>query len=187
MMPFNWFDVVLALIILASMAAGLRSGFARVVVGLCATLAGLVLGFWFYRVVGAKIAPYVSSTGLADILGFLTIFIGITVLGALLGALLSRLFQWIGLSWFNHFLGGVAGFLRGILAVAGVAAVLVAFTPSPTPAFLANSRVLPYASEVAAALAEMAPRDLKDSFLGQWENLKQMWNTRHNHATTREA
>jgi hypothetical protein len=35
--------------------------------------------------------------------------------------------------------------------------------------------MLPYASHVAAALAEMAPRDLKDSFFQEWQNLKQFW------------
>lgn len=174
-MPFNWFDIVLTLVILMSAIAGLRSGFARVVIGLIATIAGLLLGFWCYRIVAAKLAPFLSTPALADIFGFLIIFFGILILGALVAALLSRLFKWIGLSWFDHFLGGVAGVIRGILMVAAFAAILVAFVPSPAPAYLTTSRVLPYASHVAAALAQMAPRDLKDSFLQQWENLKQFW------------
>ena len=59
--------------------------------------------------------------------------------------------------------------------VASLTAVLVAFVPSPVPPYLAESRVMPYASHVAATLAEMAPRDLKDSFRQQWANLKQFW------------
>ena len=174
-MPFNWFDIILALIILLSAFAGLRSGFARVVIGLMATVAGLLLGFWCYRIVAAKLEPFLSTPALADICGFLIIFIGILIVGSLLASLLSRLFKWIGLLWFDHFLGGVAGVIRGVLMVAAFAAILVAFVPSPVPAFLTNSRVLPYASHVAAALAQMAPRDLKDSFLQQWQNLKQFW------------
>jgi len=174
-MPFNWFDIALALVILVSIAAGLKSGFARVVIGLIATVAGLLLGFWCYRIVGEKLLPYVSTPALADMLGFLIIFFGILIVGALVGALLANLFRWIGLSWFDHFLGGVAGFVRGILMVATFAAILVAFMPSPAPAFLENSRVLPYASEVAAALAQAAPRELKDSFTQQWQNLKHFW------------
>jgi membrane protein required for colicin V production len=174
-MPFDWFDVLLALIILMSVVAGLKSGFARVIVGLIATIAGVLVGFWCYRIAGAKLTPYVSTTALADMLGFLIIFFGIVIMGALLAALLANLFRWIGLSWFDHFLGGIAGFVRGILIVAGVAAVLVAFVPSPVPAFVTNSRILPYASHVAAALAEAAPRDLKDSFFQEWQNLKQFW------------
>lgn len=171
----NWFDLLLAIVIVMSVVSGLRSGFARVVIGLIATVAGLLLGFWCYRIMGAKLAPFVSTVALADILGFLIIFFGILLVGSLLAALLSRIFRWIGLSWFDHFLGGAAGFVRGILVVAALAAILVAFVPSPAPTFLTQSRVMPYASEVAAALAQMAPRDLKDSFLQQWENLKRLW------------
>lgn len=174
-MSFNWFDVLLAIAILMSTVAGFRSGFARVVVGLCAAMAGLLLGFWCYRMVGAKLLPFVSTAALADILGFLVIFFGILLAGALLAALLANLFKWIGLTWFDHFMGGVAGFLRGILVVAGVSAVLVAFVPSPVPGYITSSRVMPYAAHVAAALAEMAPRDLKDSFFQEWQNLKRFW------------
>ena len=112
---------------------------------------------------------------MADVLGFLIIFLGIVLLGALIGALLSRLFRWIGLSWFNHLLGGIAGFLRGALIIAALVDILVAYSPSPTPEFLENSRILPYASEVSWWLADLAPRELKDAFTEQMDNLKQLW------------
>ncbi|HEY3937624.1 MAG TPA: CvpA family protein [Bryobacteraceae bacterium] len=172
-LSLNWFDLVLAIVIVTSAVAGLRTGFARVVVGLAATIVGCLAGFWCYRMVAAKFAPWIATPALANILGFLIIFVGIAILGALIAALLSRLLKWVGLSWFNHLLGGAAGFLRGVLVIAVLASVLVAFAPSPTPAYLQNSRVLPYANSLAALLAELAPQQLKDSFLQQMENLKQ--------------
>lgn len=174
-MTFNWFDVVLALMILISGFAGLRSGLARVIVGLAATLAGLIAGFWCYRMLAVRLSPFISSIVAANIIGFLVIFLAVMLLGALIAALVSRMFQWIGLSWFNHFLGGLAGLVRGALIVAVLVNVLIAFSPSPMPSYLENSRVLPYASQFAAALIQLAPRELKDSFDQQWENLKQLW------------
>ena len=41
--------------------------------------------------------------------------------------------------------------------------------------FLAESRVLPYASEVASLLVSVAPRPLKDAFDQQMDNLKRLW------------
>ncbi len=174
-MAFNWFDVMLALLIVLSGLAGLRSGLARVVVGTIAALAGLIAGFWCYRMVAVKLEPHVSSVMIANIIGFMVIFLAVVLLGSLLATLLSYLFKWIGLSWFNHFLGGVAGLVRGALVVAVLADVLIAFSPSPVPTFLEDSRVLPYASQVAATLAELAPRELKDAFTQQWQSLKQLW------------
>jgi membrane protein required for colicin V production len=169
----NWFDIALALVIVVSTVAGLRTGFARVVVGLIATVIGFMLGFWCYRLVAVKLLPIVHNESAANILGFLTIFCAVALAGALLAALLSSIFKWVGLSWFNYLLGGAAGLVRGALLVAVMANILVAFAPSPTPAFLQQSAVLPYANQVASVLAQLAPQELKDSFEQQMQNLKQ--------------
>lgn len=172
---FNWFDVLLVLIILWSAMMGLRSGFARVVVGFAATLAGLFAGFWFYGLVAERLAPWVGAAPMANILGFLLIFAAALVLGAIVSSLLARIFKWIGLSWFDHLLGGAAGFLRGAIVVAAVVDIVVAFSPSPAPLVLERSQVLPYASEVSTWLVNMAPKELHDAFTEQLDNLKQLW------------
>jgi membrane protein required for colicin V production len=172
----NWFDICLGLILLWSAVAGLRSGLARVVVGLVATVAGFIAGFWCYRIVASKLLPWVGTVAAANILGFLCVFLGVLLLGSVIAALLSRIFQWVGLSWFNHLLGGVAGFLRGALMIAVLVNIAVAFSPSPLPSAVVHSRVLPYASRVSGWLADLAPRELKDAFTQQMDNLKQYWN-----------
>ena len=169
----NWFDIALALVILVSAVAGLRTGFARVVIGLIATVTGFMLGFWCYGLVAVKLLPLVHNQGAANTLGFLVIFFAVALAGSLLAGLLSSIFKWVGLSWFNYLLGGAAGLLRGALVVAVFADVLVAFAPSPTPVFLQQSAVLPYANQVAYLLAQLAPQELRDSFEQQMENLKQ--------------
>lgn len=175
MIPFNWFDVALVLIILWSAITGLRAGLARVVVGFIAAIIGLMAGFWCYRMMAEKLMPWVKTATVANIFGFLIIFVGVLILGALISALLSRLLRWFGLSWFNHFLGGVAGFLRGAVVIAALTDMIVAFSPSPTPEFLEHSRVLPYASEMASWLVSLAPRQLQDAFDEQMQNLRRFW------------
>ena len=175
MPAYNWFDVALVLIILWSALTGLRSGLARVVIGFLAAIVGLLAGFWFYRMVAERLMPWVKTAAVADIFGFLIVFVGVLILGSLIASLFSRLFRWAGLSWFNHVLGGVAGFFRGALIIAALADVFVAFAPSPMPDFLARSRVLPYVGEVAGWLADFAPRPLKDAFDQQMQNLKRQW------------
>jgi membrane protein required for colicin V production len=175
LMSLNWFDIVLILIVLWSALTGFRAGLARVVVGFIAAVCGLIAGFWFYRLTAAKLMPWVKTVTAADILGFLIIFVSVLILGSLVSALLSRLFNWVGLSWFNHFLGGIAGVLRGALVIAALADILVAFSPSPTPSFLINSRVLPYTVQISSWLVGVAPRELRDAFTEQMDNLKQFW------------
>lgn len=175
MPPLNWLDIALVVVLLWSTFAGLRAGLARVVVGLAATVVGLMAGFWCYRLVAAKILPWVSTVTIANILGFFVIFFGTLLIGALIASLLSRLFKWVGLSWFNYLLGGLAGFLRGALIISALLDFFVAFAPSPTPSALEHSQVLPYASHISSWLVNLAPRELKDAFTQQFQNLKQLW------------
>jgi membrane protein required for colicin V production len=175
MVTFTWVDVALMLIILWSVAVGVRAGLARVLVGFCATIAAFLVGFWFYPMVAAKLAPWIANKTLANFFGFIILFIGVLLVGSLVSALLSKLFEWVGLSWFNRVLGGAAGFIRGILIVAVMVDVLVAFAPSPTPQMLQRSVVVPYVSSVAAWLIDMAPYSLKAAFDQEMENLKQYW------------
>lgn len=179
MAGFNWFDLLLVLILLWSGLMGMRAGLARVVVGFVATLVGLFAGFWFYRMVGVQLAPWVAAVPVANLIGFLLIFAAALILGSIVSALLARVFKWIGLSWFDHLLGGVAGFLRGAFVVAAVVDMVVAFAPSPIPRVLEHSQVLPYASEVSTWLVDLAPRELRDAFTEQLDNLKQFWAKPH--------
>ena len=172
---FNWFDILLIAILLWSALMGLRAGLAKVVVGFAAALTGLFAGFWCYRMVAARITPWVGATATANLLGFLFIFAAALILGSIVSAILARVFRWIGLSWFDHLLGGVAGFLRGAFVVAAVVDMVVAYSPSPVPQVLEHSRVLPYASEVSSWLLDMAPRELRDAFTEQMENMRQFW------------
>ncbi|MDQ2774746.1 MAG: CvpA family protein [Acidobacteriota bacterium] len=172
---FNWFDIVLLITLLCSVFAGLRAGFARVVVGLAATVAGLLAAFWCYGLVAAKILPYVHTPTVANVLGFLTILFGVLILGSLIAALISKLLKGVGLSWLNHLMGGVAGVVRGVLVIAVLVDALVAFSPSPPPHFLNDSKLLPYASQLSGALAVAAPRELRDAFDAQMQTIRQFW------------
>jgi membrane protein required for colicin V production len=178
----NWFDVFLVLTLLSSAIAGLRTGFARVVVGLIAGVFGFLAAFWCYRLVSVNLQPWISRPALADAIGFFLVFLGVLVLGSLVGAILSRLLQWVGLSWFNHLLGGAAGLARGILVIAVMVSAIVAFSPSPPPDFLGNSRLLPYALEVSSWLSATAPRELKDAFDAQMRILKRERTPQHGQA-----
>jgi membrane protein required for colicin V production len=175
MAKITWVDIALILIILWSVATGLRAGLARVIVNLIAAIAGLLAGFWFYRMIAVKLSPWIANSSVANFAGFFIVFFAVLILGSLIAGILSRLLNWVGLSWLNRILGGAAGFFRGILVIAALVDVLVAFAPSPTPEMLQHSLVVPYISNVAGWLVDLAPHQLKDAFDEQMENLRQYW------------
>lgn len=171
----NLFDIGLIGIVALSCLSGLRTGLTRVVVHLASMLIALLAAFWCYGIVAAKLTPWISTPLVAQIAGFCIIFFGITVLGSILGAILAKLFEGIGLGWLDHLLGGAVGFLRGAILAAAAVAVVMAFTPLPTPEYLTDSKVAPYATAVSGAITEFAPKPLRDGFVLQMEKLKQLW------------
>ncbi len=82
--------------------------------------------------------PYVSHKGVANFIGFLLIFLGVVLLGALVGNLLGLLLKWAGLSWLNRLMGGVFGLLRGLVFAIVLVLALMAFTPTHRPAPWSN-------------------------------------------------
>lgn len=171
----NWLDIVLAIILVASVAAGFAKGLARTVVGFVACIAGLLFGLWFHGTAGAFLIPYVSSRGIANCIGFFLVFFGAMLLGALLGRLLAMMFKWAGLSWLDRLLGGAFGLVRGALVSAVIVMALLAFTSTPPPASVVGSRLAPYVMDVARVMAAAAPRELRDGVRKGYEKVKQVW------------
>ncbi len=171
----NWLDIVLGIILLASIFSGAKDGFARTVLGTVATIVGLFLGLWCYGVVGNWLAGFLRSQEIANLLGFFVIFISVVIAGALLGALIDRLLKAAQLSWLNRLLGGAFGAVRGALIGAIVVLGIMTFSPKGPPSSVANSYLAPYTVGTARVLIAAAPRELKDAFQNSYERVKKIW------------
>lgn len=171
----NWLDIVLVIVIGVSVVDGLAKGLARAGLGFAAVILGLFGGLWFYGTVGSYLADYVSSRRLANLIGFFVIFLGIVLIGALLGRLLEKLFRLAHLSWLDRLLGGAFGFLRGVLVAAVIVLAMMAFAPKPPPRAVAHSRVAPYVIDAARVMAAAAPYEVKEGFRQSYDKIKRFW------------
>jgi membrane protein required for colicin V production len=168
-------DLVLIAIVGASVVFGFMAGFARAGIGLLAAITGVVFGFWFYSVPAGWIHKFISSVAFSNVLGFFVVFFACTVLGGLIGNLLSRLLKWTGLSWLDRMMGAGFGLIRGGLAAVAFVSVLMAFTPRPVPAWMTSSVLLPYAIDGSNMIAALAPRALKEPVRETVRELRQAW------------
>src|SRR5712691_7500757 len=115
----NLLDLLLVIVVGASVVTGSMAGFARVGIGFIATVTGLLCGFWLYGIPAAWLRHHLKSVTASILIGFFVVFFGCVLAGALLGKLLSKLFRWTGLSWLDRVLGGGFGLVRGsLIAVA---------------------------------------------------------------------
>jgi membrane protein required for colicin V production len=171
----NWLDFVLLLILGISVAGGIAKGFAKLVIGFVAAIAGFLCGLWFYGAAGAFLLPYVSHKGIANFIGFLLIFLGVVLVGALIGKLLGLLLKWAGLSWLDRLLGAVFGLLRGFVFAIALVLALLAFSPNPPPRSVVGSRIAPYVIDAADLCAHLAPREVREGAKQSYEKVKQAW------------
>ncbi|MGO4881421.1 MAG: CvpA family protein [Bryobacteraceae bacterium] len=172
----NWLDIVLLLVLIGSVVTSFSTGLAREVVGLFSMIAALVLAIWFYGTAGSFLQPYVSSPGIANFCGFLMVFCGVLILGALVGRLLARMMKVAGLSFVDRLLGAGFGMARGLLISIALVLALLAFTPGKSPPnAVVDSRVAPYVIDAARVVAAVAPHELKDGFRKSYEQVKSIW------------
>ena len=171
----NLFDILLVIVVGASVVAGFMAGFARVGIGFIAAVSGLLFGFWFYGIPAAWIHRYVHSVTISNLLGFFVVFWGFCAVGSLLAKLLARLFKWSGLTWLDRLMGGAFGFIRGGLIAIAFISVLLAFTPKPLPNWMVDSQVLPYAIDASNMCAALAPKAIKDAFRESMLDVRKAW------------
>jgi membrane protein required for colicin V production len=155
-------DWIIVAVILGSTIEAAIAGFFQVAFGIAGLVFGYLFATWKYEWAAAWYLRYLKSPQVADIAGFLTIFIAITIAAGLLGRLAHWLVKKSGLSFFDRLLGAVLGFLRGSLSVAIVLVAVTAFTPAAK--WLESSQLVPYFLVVGRAAIWMAPSELRNRF-----------------------
>jgi membrane protein required for colicin V production len=130
------------------------------------SFAGVVIGYlaaaWGYQKVAAWYMPMVKEPWVADIAGFLTIFLVIVVLAGIAGRLARWAMKEVGLSWADRLLGGVFGLVRGVLLIAVVLLATASFAPGAR--WMTNSQIAPYMLIVARAAVWVAPGSVRAHF-----------------------
>jgi membrane protein required for colicin V production len=172
----NWLDIVLAIILAASVAAGFRRGLSRQIIGLVSVVLALLLGIWFYGNVGYYLLPYASSRTLANAGGFAVVFCGVLVLGVLVSSVVGKFLKVTGLSIFDHLLGAGFGVLRGLVFAIAIIMGAMAFSRGDKPPeAIVDSRMAPYVVDAARMFAGLAPHELKEGFRNTYAQVKSAW------------
>jgi len=172
----NALDVVLLVILAISVATSFRKGFSREVIGLVSVVAALVLAVWFYGSAGAWFMPYVSTPAVAHFGGFVLVFIGVLILGALVSFIAGRFLQVTGLSFFDRLLGAGFGLARGLVIAVALVMGMMAFSPSNhPPGPVVRSRLAPYVVDAARVAAAMAPHEVREGFRKTYAEVKTAW------------
>ena len=168
---WNWLDWILAAVVVVSVGAAILKGFIRELISLASVVAGLVIAALGYQRAALWFDDLTSSHNVALGLGFLVLFLGTLLVGALVSVLARKLIQKAGLQWFDRFLGGVFGLVRGVVVDCILLMVLVAFAIKAEAVH--KSMLAPYVTTGARVIALAMPADLKAEFRAGFDKFKQ--------------
>ena len=172
----NWLDIVLLVIVGASMVTSFKKGLSREIIGLVSVILAILLGVWFYGTAGALFEPHLSSRAAAQFAGFVVVFAGVLLLGAIVSWIVGKFLKVTGLSVFDHVLGAVFGLARGVLiGIALIMGIMAFSTSGRAPASVVESRMAPYIVDASRLIASLAPHELREGFRKTYAQVKSAW------------
>lgn len=117
----NGFDILFILVLLAGAWKGWSNGLLKEVLGLIGVFVGLYVARLLYEKVGFYLAPHLGTPpAITNIIAFALLWMGVPVILSILGELLTKFLELVGLDSINH-IGGLIvslvkyGLLLGVL------------------------------------------------------------------------
>jgi len=167
-------DALFVIILLVSIVLALRKGLARELISLVALFGGFFLASFHYPAVAGWFAGFTRTRAIADLIGFLAIFLACLLLGAVASYLVNRFIKMASLQWADRVLGAVFGLLRGWAISSVIALAVIAFPVHPEG--MARSVLAPFLLAGARAAVLMVPQELKLKFDAEYRKIVQSWN-----------
>ena len=116
-MSFAIVDWVFTLIILIFAISGVIKGFIDNVFGKIAFIAGILLGYLFYKDVATGILKDIKIPMAANIIALLLIFVVTFLIIKLVQMIIARIFEWSILKSLDRTLGFIFGIVEGFSAI----------------------------------------------------------------------
>lgn len=167
---WNWVDYILAAIVVASVVTAMMKGFVQELISLGSVLVGLVVAVIGYTHAAGWFEDLTKSHEVALGLGFLVLFLGTMLLGALVGVVARKLIKTAGVEWFDRLLGGVFGLVRGVLVDAILLMAMLAFAIKPQA--VRRSALAPYVTTGTRVVAMLMPANLRSQFQAGFEKFR---------------
>lgn len=170
-------DILIIFIIAIFIFKGLKLGLIEAVGGIVGIIVGIILANQYYPGVAEWLSGFVKSPLVAGVGGYILAFIVINRLVALGFWLINKMFNIVAiipfLKSFNHLLGGIFGFIEGVL-ILGIAFYLITLVPFGQKFLLPenSSKFTPKLIAVGKLIDPFLPEGLKQMQYLWPENLK---------------
>ncbi len=122
----NWLDIVILVVVVISLSLGLRIGIIKAVLSLAGLIVGIILAGRYYAPLSEQLS-FITQEGVAEVVAFAIILIGVMVIAGVLAKLLKWAASTVMLGWVNRLGGAVFGLVLGALLCGALLATWVKF------------------------------------------------------------
>ena len=163
-------DWIIVVVLAAAVLAGIARGFFRSAFSLAGLVLGLALAAWNYWRLAAMLKLVIHSVEVADAIAFVVIALLVMAVAAILGSLLAKVFEKVGLGCLDRLAGGIFGFVEGVLFVMVCILVTVAFFPQTV--WLTEARLPRYFFGALHVSIRVTPTRLSDRVRKELQTLE---------------
>lgn len=153
-------DWIIVVVIAAAVLGGIARGFFRSAFSLAGLVLGLALASWNYWRLAAILKPVVRSVDASNAVAFLVIAFVVMGVAAIVGSILAKMFEKVGLGCLDRMAGAVFGFVEGVVFVTLCILVTVAFFPQTQ--WLTEARLPRYFFGALHVSTQVTPERLAD-------------------------
>ncbi|MBA7504667.1 hypothetical protein ES706_03314 [subsurface metagenome] len=122
----SWLDIVIIVVVVIATFWGLRIGILKAVLSLAGLIVGVILAGRFYVPLSQQLT-FIPQVGIAKIVAFAIILVGIMVIAGVLANLLKWAASIMMLGWVNRLGGAVFGLVLGAIFCSALLAIWVKF------------------------------------------------------------
>ena len=155
----NLLDVVFLMVIFFSVLLGVIKGFVRELFSLVFLVIAVAFAFLFYYEAGTFFMKYLENRELSNFAGFISIFVMILIVGAVVTYFLKKILTVGPLKSVDRILGGVFGLLRGVLISGIIAFGLILFPVKEN--LVTGSKLSPYVIHSIDIFLKLLPENIR--------------------------
>jgi len=122
----NLLDIVILVVVVIAVFLGFRIGIIKAALSLVGLIVGVILAGHYYVLLSEQLS-FIPQAGVAEVVAFAIILIGVMVIAGILAALLKWVTSITMLGWVNQLGGGVLGFVLGAIFCSALLAIWAKF------------------------------------------------------------
>jgi membrane protein required for colicin V production len=159
----TWIDAALAVVLLFFIVTAFQNGFIRETISIAAAIAGVVLAGFFYQDLSDAFLGSIDNETTKNVVSFLIIFAGITILGQLVAILVHPAIVIMQLGIADQLLGAGFGALKGFVIVEALLILMVTYPRYDMDQRIDDSEFAPRVLKLSEPLLKILPSEFDAS------------------------